>query len=322
VFASILLRPFAALDQSSAGRAGTYFIAARLLPLFQQYAPELAPAISAQLNALGPEAARAAANAGDRSLSRGMTIETAGHNFSEDLEDRLGRARTSDERDRAYAFAAMGAAESGNESALEFLNKIEDLETRKGIRSFVDYSLFGGYLKRNQIDAALNLARKSEFPHAVRANALLKVAGVVMKTDRVRGNELLAEALEEARRIDNGSPERAYVLVSLLNQFAKFNPVRAWELAHETVKAGNNAPLFTGESGTTKWRLDGKFSIEIGTALAGQTDLADSFTALARDDFYQAMDVGRNFTGEAPRALVNIAVARAVLEEKKSAAKR
>jgi hypothetical protein len=33
--ANILLRPFAQLDQSSAGRAGTYFIAMRLLPLFQ-----------------------------------------------------------------------------------------------------------------------------------------------------------------------------------------------------------------------------------------------------------------------------------------------
>ncbi len=320
VFASILLRPFAALDQSSAGRAGTYFIAARLLPLFQQYAPELAPAISAQLNALGPEAGRAAANAGDRSLYRGMTPETAGHNFSVDLEDQLNRARNADERDRAYAFAAMGAAEAGNEAALDFLNKIEDLETRKGIRSFVDYSLFGGYLKKNQVDAALALVRKSDLPRSVRANALLKVAQIVMKSDRVRGNELLGEALDEARRIDHGSHERAYVLVSLLNQFARFNRVRAWELASETVKAGNNAPQFTGENGLSRWRLDGKFSIEVGTSLAGPTDLAESFTALAQDDFYQAMDVSRNFTGEAPRALVNIAVARAVLDETKSTA--
>ena len=320
VFASILLRPFAQLDQSSAGRAGTYFIAARLLPLFQQYAPELAPAISAQLNALGPEAARAAANAGDRSLNRGMTAETAGYNFSEALEDQLTRARNADERDRAYAFAAMGAAEAGNEVAIEFLNKIEDLETRKGIRSFVDYSLFGGYLRKNQIDAALNLARKSELPRAVRANALTKVAVLVMKTDRVRGNELLEESLEEARRIDNGTAERAYVLISLLNQFAKFNPVRAWELTNETVKAGNSAPQFTGENGNTKWRLEGKFSIEVGTTLAGPTDLTESFSALARDDFYQAMDVGGKFTSDSPRALVNIAVARAVLVEQKSSA--
>lgn len=320
VFASILLKPFAALDQSSAGRAGTYFIAARLLPLFQQYAPELAPAISAQLNALGPEAARAALNAGDHSLSRGMTPETAGHNFSEDLEDRLKRARNAEERDRAYAFAAMGAAEAGNEAALEFLNKIEDLETRRGIRSFIDYSLVGGYLKKNQVDAALTLVRKSDLPRSVRANAFQRIAEVVMKTDRVRGNELLEEALVEARRIDNATPERAYVLISLLSRFAKFNPVRAWELAPEAVRAGNSAPQFTGENGVSRWSLEGKFSIEVGTTLAGPTDLAESFTALAIDDFYQAMDVGRNFNGEAPRALVNIAVARAVLVERKTTA--
>lgn len=73
-----------------------------------------------------------------------------------------------------------------------------------------------------------------------------------MKTDRVRGNELLEEALVEARRIDNGTPERAYVLVSLLSRFARSNPVRAWELASETVKAGNSAPQFTGENGRSR----------------------------------------------------------------------
>jgi hypothetical protein len=38
---------------------------------------------------------------------------------------------------------------------------------------------------------------------------------------------------------------------------------------------------------------------------------------LAHDDFYQATEVGRNFTVDAPRALVAIAIARATIEEKK-----
>jgi hypothetical protein len=320
VAVNILLRPFAHLEQSSAGRAGTYFMAARLLPLFQQHAPELVPAINAQLTALGPEAAQAAGSAGDRSLNRGLTPETTGINVSDDLKDRLERARNTDERDRAYAFAAIGAAEGGDPGALDFVNKIEDLETRKGIRAFIDYSLIRGYLGKKRVDEAISIARKSDIPHAFRARALTEAGKMLAKTEPVRAHELLDEALGESRRIDASTSERAYALVSLLAQFSKLNRVRAWELVGETVKAGNAATKFTGENGMTQWILEGKFSIRMGAELAGPTDLSESFAELARDDFYQAMDVGRNFTAESPRALVTIAIARATLEEKKETA--
>jgi hypothetical protein len=314
ISADILLRPFAQLDQSSAGRAGTYFIATRLLPIFQQHAPDLAPAINAQLRALGPDAARATQNAGDRLLNHGLTAETAGFNVADDLQERLDRARTSDERDRAYAFAAMGAADGGDPNALEFVNKIADLATQKGIKTFVEYRLIEGYLKDKKVDEAVRLARKSEISHALRAHTLTKAGELTAKTDVVRARELLEEALTEARRTDASSPERAYTLIGLLVQFAKLDPVRAWEIVDETIKAGNAAPNFTGENGNTRWTLEGKFSIAMGTQLAGPTDLAESFENLARDNFYQAMDVGRNFSGDAPRALVTIAIAKAALD--------
>ena len=52
--AQVLLRPLPPPDQdfSSAGRAGTYFVIARLLPLFQQYAPDRVPELSAHLTSL------------------------------------------------------------------------------------------------------------------------------------------------------------------------------------------------------------------------------------------------------------------------------
>ena len=317
VSANILLRPLSQLDQSSAGRGGTYFIAARLLPLFQQHAPELAPAISSQLTALGPEAAQAARNAGDRSLNRGITADTAGRNLEEDLKDRLERARNADERDRAYGFAAMQAAEAGDRTAYDYLNKIDDLETRNGIRSFVDYSLINGYLEKKKIDEAIALARSSDIGHTLRAHALTKAASLVAKVDAVRSNELLEDALVESRRIDAGTNDRAYALVSILSLLTKANRVRAWELVGETVKAGNAAPDFTGENGGTRVTVGGKFSIALSTQLADATDLQESFAALAQDDFYQAMDIGRTFSADSPRALATIAIARATLEQKK-----
>jgi len=319
VAANILLRPFAQLDQSSAGRAGTYFIATRLFPLFQQYAPDLAPAISAQLTALGAEASQATTNAGDLSLNRGMgPADPTGDAIADELQDRLSRAQNADARDRAYAFAAMQAAEAADPRAVDFVDKIEDLETRNGIRAFVDYSLIRGLLSKQKVEDVIRLARKSNIPHSLRAHVLTQAAAIVAKTDRVRARELLDEALSEARRIDAATPERAYALVALLAEFSRIDSARSWELVGETIKAANAVPAFTGENGRTSMRLEGKFSINMGSELAAPTDLPNSFIALAEADFYQAIDAGKTFSGEAPRALVAIAIARSTLEGKRN----
>jgi hypothetical protein len=301
--ANILLRPISQIEQSSAGRAGTYFIITRLLPLFQQFAPELAPALSAQLAALGPEAGRTVAEFGDRAVNRGMNDNGQPGSFEDDLKDRLDRARTSDERDKAYAHAAMTAADRGDPRASDFVDKIEDTETRNGVRQFVDYMFIRSMLQKKRPDDALARLRKAEVPHTLRAHFLTQAGGLFIEKDRVRANELLEEALTETRRIDAATSDRAYCLIALLSQFSKANQARVWELLSETVKAANAVPDFTGENGQTSVNLEGKFSIRLGTELATPTELSDLLATLAADNFYQALDAARGFTGEAPRAL-------------------
>jgi hypothetical protein len=125
--------------------------------------------------------------------------------------------------------------------------------------------------------------------------------------------ELLNEALVETRRIDAGTAERAYCLVALLREFSKLDRTRTWELLSETVKTANSLPDFTGEDGQTSSLLEGKFSIQLGTQLVSPTDLSAVFEHLAKDGFYQAIDVSKTFTGDAPRALATIAITKAVL---------
>ncbi|PYS82766.1 MAG: hypothetical protein DMF70_07570 [Acidobacteria bacterium] len=320
VAANILLRPFAQLDQSSAGRAGTYFIATRLYPLFLQFAPELAPAINAQLAALGPQASQATVRSSDW-LNQGMTRDDpAGDGIGDELKDRLSRAQSADARDRAYAFAAMRAADAGDPRARDFVDKIEDLDTRNGIRSFVDFSFIGGLLKKKKVDEAIQLARKSDLSSPLRAHVLTQAAAIVANSDRGRAIELLGEALTETRRIDPSTAERAYCLVALLAQFSKLDKARGWDLLAETVKAANAVADFTGEDGHTSQTLEGKFSIRMGTELASATDLSNIFLSLAEDNLYQAIDAGKTFSGDAPRAMVTISIARSVLEEKRNQA--
>lgn len=316
VAANILLRPLAQLDQSSAGRAGTYFIATRLLPLFRQFAPELAPSINAQLAALGPDAARATNSESELSINRGMSSDGRRPGLDDELKDRLDRARTADERDRAYAFAAMSAADEGDSRARDLVDKIEDLDVRKGVGVFVDYNFIRTLLTKKRADEALVLIRKAELPHTLRASFLTRAAAIIAINDRGRALELLGEALTEARRIDAATPERAYCLVALLAQFAKLDKARGWELLSETVKAANAVADFTGDNGHTTVNLEGKFSIRLGTELVAPADLSDVFASLAENNFYQAVDAGKTFSGDAPRAMVSISIARAVLESK------
>jgi len=320
VAANILLRPFDQLDRSSAGRAGTYFIAARLLPLFQQFAPDLAPAISAQLAALGPEAARATANAGDRSINRGMNNDGRRDGVDDELKDQLDRAQGADARDRAYALAAMRSAEEGDARARDFVDKIEDLDTRNGVRTFVDYQFIGSLLTKKHADEALLLIRKADLPHTLRAHFTTQAAAIIAGAERVRAMGLLDEALTEARRIDAGTAERAYCLVALLAQFSKLDKARGWQLMSEMLKAANAVADFTGENGRTSQTLEGKFGIRMTTELASATELPNIFLSLAEDNFYQAIDAGKTFSGDAPRAMVTISIARSVLEEKRDPA--
>ena len=51
-------------------------------------------------------------------------------------------------------------------------------------------------------------------------------------------------------------------------------------------------------------------------------DLTGLFTALAQEDFYRAADLPKSFTGESPRAVAMLAVARTVLDKKQKASPR
>jgi hypothetical protein len=316
VASGILLKPAAVLDQTSAGRGGTYYIGARLLPLFQRHAPELAPLISAQLTALRGDAQHAV-NESERTLNRDIVPEDSTRDrVNDELEDRLAKARTADERDRAYAFAAMRAADSGDMRARDFADKIEDSETRNGVRRFVDYNLIRGLLGKDNVSEALRLAAKSDLTHAHRTAILRSAARLLVMTDRARALTLLDESLAVARRIDAGTPERAYALTGLLAEFVKVEPSRGWLLADETVKAANGVAGFTGEDGQIQMDLEGKFSIRMGMQLASSSDLPEAFGGLAADDPFHALSVAGDFTGEAPRALATIAAARAILTRK------
>ncbi|HEX7295699.1 MAG TPA: hypothetical protein VF251_08115 [Pyrinomonadaceae bacterium] len=314
VAASILLRPIPQMDESSAGRAGTRLIMSRLMPLFDRFASDLGATLRAQLAAMGTEATTAYA-VPELELNAERTDNSGQASVDKELKEGLERAQDVEARDRVYAFAAMRAADQADPRAHDFADKIEDSETRKGVTTFVDYSFIRTLIQKKRANEAASLIHRSNLPYTLRAQYLTQAATLMLKDDRVRALELYEEALTNTRRIDAATQERAYSLVALLRQFATFDRTRTWELLSETVKAANSVSEFTGEYPTTSFMLEGKFMIRLSTELASRTDLAETFEALAIESFYQALDLSKSFTGDAPRAIATIAIARAVLQD-------
>lgn len=349
--AQVLLRPLPppAEDRSTSGRYGVYVIASRLLPLFEQHAPEYAALLSARiaglrqevperLSSINPQllahglpaaaheqAAPPTSDTGPR-VSVGGTVVAPPQETADEMLARIDKATVRgapvDEREQMYVRAAMQLAARGDARAREFAAKVEDADLRRRLREYVDFELVRGARAKGDAAAAVELARAGELSPLKRAWALSDLAHMLAKTDAARAIELLEEAGGEARRAEPGTAERAQALTAVSTRLFEVDRPRAWFVLSEVVKAANSAEGFTGQ--------DGRFFIELRTKNfttasernVAEFDLAGLFRLLAEDDLGRAVEFARSFQHESPRAAATLALARAVLEQKAKAVNR
>lgn len=316
--AQVLLRPPAPPDQdrTSGGRASTYFMIARLLPLFEQYLPASVAALRAQMSALTPDAPEQVRDAHNRMLGEGLTRDEADSSDEvQDALDRLDRATTDEERDRLYVEAAIAAAGRRDPRAREFAGDVKDSATRDQLLSYVDFSLARGAVEKKDVSEILRIARGGAMTHLQNAWALTEASRLHAKENRPVALDLLDEAAQEARKIDAADADRPRALLAVAAPLYELDPSRVWSLMPDLVKAVNAAPEFTGEDG----KLVIKFQSKTHTSIHGTTvdafNLQPLFQTLARADMNRAVELAKNFTGDSPRAVATLAVATAVLND-------
>lgn len=316
--AQILLRPSppAGQDNTSAGRTGKYMVIKRLLPLFDQYAPERAAELRVQMAALTPDVPQDMRTGENRALTRGIVPEDNSRDPMQSMQERLDRAADSAERDAIYADMASSLAGSGDVRARDLVDKIEDTELRKQTRAYTDFEFLDNALQKKDAQEIIRLARNGELTHIQRVWGLAQAARLVIKSDRSRAVELLEEATTEARRIDASDPERPRALVAIVARFLEADRNRAWELISEAIKASNSAEGFTGDDARQSSSLRFRNGIVIRNSNAADFDLLGVFRTLAKDDLYRTIEIAKNFTGESAHANATLAIARAVLDEK------
>jgi hypothetical protein len=97
----------------------------------------------------------------------------------------------------------------------------------------------------------------------------------------------------------------------------RFMALLNFAAADDVVRAGNSAEGFTGEDARLSVTLRFRNGVMMNSVNATDFDLPSLFRGLAKDDLYRAIEVARTFTAEAPRANAHLAIARAVLDEKR-----
>lgn len=320
VASDILLRPLSppGQDQTSAGVVGKYLMLKRLMPLFEQYASrETAEALRGQMEALSSAVSDEQRNRDDDTLREGIRPTEKSEDREKALLDRVERAKTAEERDQLYLQLARLYGETGDLRAREFIDKISDSELRKSARAFIDANMTLRAVDRKEIDRILELVRTGELTHVQKAWALTQTAKLLHKTDSGRALSLLEQADAEARRIDPSDPDRPRALMAIASAFLVLDRRKVWDAMYEVTKAANSAAGFSGEDGMLRVTLLTKGMSSIRTASARDFDLSPVFSDLAAEDYGRTVELARLFEREAPRASAVIAIARAVLEEKK-----
>jgi hypothetical protein len=319
VASQVLLRPLAPPDQdhTSSGRVGKYMVIRRLLPLFEEYAPERAAELRAQMAAMAADVSEEMRSGENRAITNGISPESS-RDPVDTMQSRLDRARTSEERDAIYADIAVAIASKGDPRARDLVDKIEDGDLRKRVRSYIDFESAQSAINDKDALEAARIAKNGELTSLQRVWVFTQAARLLMTSDRSRAMELLEEAGTEARRIGTSDPDRARALVAVATRLTQVDRVRAWETISEAIKAANSAEGFTGEDGRIVAQLRTRTMTVVSNATAEDFNLLGAFRALARDDFLRSVETAKSFTGEAPRATATLAIARAVLEKSPS----
>jgi hypothetical protein len=322
--AQILLRPIPTRDQDRtlAGRSGLYFVIARLLPLYDRYAPNLSAELRAQASALAPDAPEHFRDGQNPELTRGLVPAEEMRDEGRAAIERGDRASDPAERDNNYARAAVAAAHKGDASALAALDKIQDAEARKSAHAYVDFVLAEHLIRKNELQEALRLARAGELDSIHRVWALTEIAGVMKKTDAKNAAEVLDEAAAEARRIGGGDADRPRALFGVATRMYEVDRNRGWELAGEAVKAANSAEGFTGADAQIVSRLKMRNGEVTSSSNVERFDVSQIFGALAGEDLYRSIELAKNLSAESPRATATLAIVRAVLDKKPKTAVR
>lgn len=315
VAANILLRPIQPTSQSApGGNMATQNVINRLLPLFEQYVPEIAASLRTRLVELSAGVSRQTGAAEHFMLTEGIQPQTNAGDALQQMQIQLDRAKTSRERDQIYAATAATLVAQGDERARDIADKIDNAERRTSVVQYVEFELIQRAIRNKAATEAVRRAKAGNLTNTQRAAAYLNVAQMLRDAEPQRALELLEDAVREINRIEGSKLDRPLLLIGVANQLAVADRIRAWEIMQDAVKEANRLEAFTGKDVIT-FPLMTRSSVKFINIGGENFSLSNVFNKLAKDDLHRAIDLAKSFKYDAPRASATLSIARSILEQ-------
>jgi len=323
VAASVLLRPLPPPDQdfSSCGPNGRLRVISRLLPLFDQYAPDSATALRGQLQS---KAGQIIASSDSQSQNEGIKSQTSSGNTLETMQDELDHAKSSSDRDVIYATASVSLAPKGDKRARDLADSIDDANLREEVRHYVSFEFVKFAIQKKDAAEVARFAKAEQLTHGERAWSYVRAARLLNDSDHERALYFLQQATDEARRIEMSDPDRAFALTAIADELVTVDRAHAWEMLSEAVKAANSAEDFVGDDvKTPKWSMVATRRFTKFISLPGEDfRLSRALRPLAEDELERTVELAKTFKYDAPRANAVLAIARSILEKPTTATAR
>src|SRR6185369_14245136 len=213
----ILMQPLPSPDQdrTTSGQTGKYLIIKRLLPVFEQYAADLAPGLRTQLTALASYVPSALQQGENRAVTVGIQPESSEGDPYQRMQERLDHAGKSEERDAIYADYAVALTQDGDPRGRDLVDKIENAELRKNVKAYTDFQLLQLAIRNKDVAEVAKLIKTGELTSVQKVWALTSAAKLIAAAERSRATDMLEEALAESRRIKGSDPDRARSLTAV-----------------------------------------------------------------------------------------------------------
>jgi hypothetical protein len=310
--AQVLLRP----SSDPAAQRISYMIATRLLPLFEQFNPNLATQIRSKLNEISPVIPSNFKTPDVVNNVRKGLINSDGSESLQEMLDQASHLPEGNSRNRVYIRAAISAAESGDNNATKIVHEINNSELRDQVRAYVFMLLAKHALERKDKQKALEFARSDALSPIERVWIYTHAVDVIKTRRAVDVFDEMMEAVPLARRIDASDRNQPRALIGIALQLMRFNSQLAKPYLVEALQAANKADSFDSEDTTLEIRLETPVG-DWGNFLdAPDFSLKNLFRELTKADFFQAVDMIDNLKSKEARSVATLAVTETVLSKK------
>lgn len=304
--AQILLRP----TSDPAAQRTSYLIAIRLLPFFERFTPNLATQIQSRINELS---ATVTSDLKIPELVNKVRSGVNDPNPSETVRDILERAKRLTNvtmRHQLYIRAAILAAEQGDRTAVQTLQEIEDVELRDRVRPYIYMLLARHALVKKDLETTLEFARSDAISSMGRVWLYTQAVDLTRTKAAI---DLLMQALAIARRMDSTDPNKARALIAVALQLRRHNRRLADPYLIEAVIAANKADSFDAEDATLEMKLETPMGDWSTSYEAKNFCLKNLFRELAKDNFFQALNIAEDLEREEVKSVAMLGIAEVVL---------